>query len=109
MVSTLGSGEQLNQTCATSHILVANDSEIWRKYQSLMDQNARDGAYFSPGGHFNKRKGHKDAEAAKKNVFMVYFESDFMQGGSGISHNPPDVIWCNTLRYCTLCSTCQAD
>ena len=57
---------------------MADNREIRGKYQSLMAQNARGEAYFSPGGHFNKRKGRKDAEAAKKNVFMVYFESDSM-------------------------------
>jgi hypothetical protein len=43
-----------------------------------MAQNAQGEADFSPGGHFNKRKGRKDAEAAKKNVFIVYFESNSM-------------------------------
>jgi hypothetical protein len=44
---------------------VADDSEIWRKYQSLMAQNARGDAYFSPCGHFIKHKGHKGAKGTE--------------------------------------------
>jgi hypothetical protein len=47
MVSTLGSGEQLNQTRTTSHILVANDSEIWRKYQQVDGLISVAGAVFA--------------------------------------------------------------
>ena len=50
----------------------------------------------------NLTQRRKDAENAKKNDFMMHFDSDFMQGVLGFSRNPPDVIWCNTLRYCTL-------
>ena len=77
MVSTLGSGEQLNQTNATSHILEADDSEIWRKYQSLMAQNARGEAYFSPDEYLLIVKAAK--------------ESDSFAGWIRRSRNPPDV------------------
>jgi len=63
--------------------LVADDSEIWRKYQSLMAKNARDRAYFSPGGHFIKRKGRRGAKTAKK--------SDSFVGWIRRSRNPPDI------------------
>jgi len=53
MVSTLGSGEQLNQTRATSHILVADDSEIWRKYQSFDAQIACTVTDFAARENFN--------------------------------------------------------
>jgi len=65
MVSTLGSGEQLNQTCATSHILVADDSEIWREYQSNITQNTCSTADFPAEKHCIQRKGRKNTEDAE--------------------------------------------
>jgi hypothetical protein len=47
---------------------VADDSEIWRKYQSNIAQITRSTADFPALKHCIQRKDRKDAEAAKKNV-----------------------------------------